>query len=53
MHNNGHADANLNAKYAEKEKISLHPSDVNGYGLLVRQSAKDIWDKLGELYPPS
>lgn len=50
MHNNGHADTTLISKYSDKEKISLNPDDVNSYGLLVRQAAKDVWDRLNQTY---
>lgn len=50
MHNNGHADATLSAKYSYKEKIVLNPNDVNVYGLIVRKSAKDVWNRLSLLY---
>lgn len=50
MHNNGHADATLSAKYSDKEKIVLNPNDVNVYGLIVRKSAKDVWNRLSLLY---
>ncbi|MEO8666550.1 MAG: hypothetical protein ABI462_13745 [Ignavibacteria bacterium] len=53
MHNNGIADSALQSKYKEKQKISLNRDEVNDYGILVRETAKDLWNNLSLNYPSS
>jgi hypothetical protein len=43
VHNNGLADERLESKYKIGEKIIMNSGEVNGFGLTVRQFAKEIW----------
>lgn len=46
MHNNGIADERLKSLYTNGEKIILSSGEVNGLGLVTRQLAKELWDKV-------
>lgn len=46
MHNNGIADERLKSLYPCGEKIVLSSGEVNGLGLVTRQLAKELWDKI-------
>jgi hypothetical protein len=46
MHNNGLADKRLIPNYQEGQKIILDSGEVNGYGLIARQLASEIWSRI-------
>ena len=47
LHNNGIADKRLKLSnsYNIGDKIILNSGEVNGFGLMVRRFAKELWDK--------
>jgi len=45
MHNNGFADERLEPKFSSGEKIILTSGEINGYGLMARRFAEEIWNK--------
>ncbi len=44
MHNNGVADDRIKGKYKVGEKIALVSGEIHGFGLSVRQLAKELWE---------
>lgn len=45
MHNNGFADEKLKPKFSSGDKIILTSGEINGYGLMARRFAEEIWHK--------
>lgn len=45
MHNNGFADERLKPKFSNGDKIILSSGEINGYGLVARRFAEEIWNK--------
>ena len=45
MHNNGFADERLVPKFSSGDKITLTSGEINGYGLMARRFAEEIWNK--------
>lgn len=46
MHKNGFADDRLKPKFANDAKIILTSGEINGYGLMARSFAEELWTKL-------